>query len=68
MTPTTGTPPSPFNCRHNRHKVITTDRICVLCGAKNATDARKLPPLPQQHETPALAAAAPLILTPGTEA
>lgn len=63
MTPKPPAEPSPFDCRRGRHKVITTDRICVICGAQGVTDARRLPPLPE-HE-PAPAAPAPLgILDP----
>lgn len=45
-----------FNCRdrraprnQRRHKVITSDGICVLCGARGVTDARQRPP---QSPTP----------------
>jgi hypothetical protein len=39
------TPPPPtFDCRAGRHKVITADRICCLCGARGVIDARRLMP------------------------
>lgn len=38
------TPPN-FNCKQRRHKVITGDGICVICGARGVTDARIAPAL-----------------------
>ncbi len=45
MNSTDATLPT-FDCKRRRHKVITADAICVLCGARNVVDARRLPPLP----------------------
>lgn len=45
-TPATDRPtvdPSIFDCSANRHKVITNDGICCLCGARGVIDARRLP-------------------------
>jgi hypothetical protein len=41
-------PPPVFDCKRRRHKVITADRICILCGARGVVDARRLPPPPEQ--------------------
>lgn len=38
--------PVTFDCRRQRHKVITADGICVICGARNVKDARTLTPIP----------------------
>lgn len=35
--------PGTFDCRARRHKVITADGICCLCGARGVIDARRLP-------------------------
>lgn len=61
MTTRTPDPTPPlFDCKRRRHKVITADRICVLCGARNVIDARRLPPTPEPT--------APLIdISPPTE-
>ncbi|WP_226531359.1 hypothetical protein [Microbacterium paraoxydans] len=66
-TKPTITEPSPFNCRRGRHCVLTTDRICVICGAQGVTDARRLPPLTEPPQPTALAAAEPLSIVSGTE-
>lgn len=45
-TPPTDRPtvdPSIFDCASSRHKVITNDGICCLCGARDVIDARRLP-------------------------
>lgn len=38
--------PVTFDCSQNRHKVITEDPTCVICGARNVKDARTLTPIP----------------------
>lgn len=35
-------PLSPYDCTRSRHKVITADGICVLCGARDVVDARSI--------------------------
>lgn len=35
--------PGTFDCRARRHKVITDDAICCLCGARGVIDARRMP-------------------------
>lgn len=72
MTTPTPDQPTLFDCRRNRHKVIgltpnrQPDGICVICGARNAIDARRLPPLPAPPTRPqdptALAASAPILI------
>ncbi|WP_431795334.1 hypothetical protein [Microbacterium enclense] len=49
------TPPPVYDCRRGgrRHKVITTDGICVLCGARGVLDARHFPALPFDPSAPA---------------
>lgn len=42
-----------YDCRNRRHKVITTDGICVLCGARGVLDARHFPALPFDPSAPA---------------
>ena len=44
FTFTCTTPETPASAR--RHKVITKDGICVLCGARGVVDGRLLPPPP----------------------
>ncbi|MDU0327214.1 hypothetical protein RWH43_10655 [Microbacterium sp. KSW2-21] len=46
-------PPPTYDCRKGdprrpgaRHKVITADSICVLCGTQGVIDARHMPAQP----------------------
>lgn len=51
---TNETPTPVYDCRRRRHKVITLDGICVLCGARGVTDARTLPARPYDPTEPIL--------------